>query len=74
MPTSISDARRSLGADLERSRLEHRARRIERVLAVLRDQRIRSDETGRRPIALDQAIGAFGEEFGAVRARLRMLS
>jgi hypothetical protein len=61
-----------IATDLERSRLEHRARRIERALLVLRGHRDRAD-VGRRPPALEQAIAEFGEELGAVKARLREL-
>jgi hypothetical protein len=62
-----------IGSELERARLEHRARRIERVLGVLRERRTGA-HTGPRSAALDQAIAGFGEELGAIRSRLRRLS
>lgn len=73
MTTTGVDTRQSLGVDLERIRLQHRARRIERVLDVLRERRALSRQTGPRPAALDQAIAGFGEELGSVRRRLRAL-
>ena len=65
---------RPIGVDLERRRLQHRARRIERVIAVLQQRRSTGTPTGSRPAALDQAIAGFGAELASVRARLvRML-
>jgi hypothetical protein len=68
-----TDAQPSIGSELERARLEHRARRIERALLVLRDHRARVLVSGRAPSALDRAIAGFGEELGAVRASIRRL-
>jgi hypothetical protein len=64
---------RSLGAEFERSRLEHRARRIDEVLVVLRLQRTHARDRGQAAAPLDQAIAGFGEELGSVRTLLRKL-
>jgi hypothetical protein len=72
MATSVTPDRRPIGAELERVRLEHRARRIERALAVLRDHRAYPPDRD-RPAALDQAIAGFRQELAAVRDRLRQL-
>jgi hypothetical protein len=74
MSSTTLEPPRSLGAHLERTRLQHRARRIERVLVVLRDQRRRASDRGRSPAALDQAIAGFGDELGEVRRRLLRLT
>jgi hypothetical protein len=63
----------SIGAALERSRLEHRARRIEQVLSALKERRDLGPQTGGRPASLDQAIAGFGAELSAVRAQLRRM-
>jgi hypothetical protein len=66
--------RPTLGAAVERSRLEHRARRLERVLVVLWDHRARADAASTRHAALGQAIAGFGDELRDAQARLRLLS
>jgi hypothetical protein len=72
MPAQTTDAP-TLGAQLERARLQHRAQRIERVLRVLEARRTEGIRSGERPSALEQAIAGFGDELGTVRARLRRL-
>jgi hypothetical protein len=73
MSSTMIDPPTTLGAQLERTRLVHRARRIERVLVVLRHQRLRARERGQAPAGLDQAIAGFGDELGDVRDRLRAM-
>jgi hypothetical protein len=73
MPSTVLAPAPTLGAQLERERLEHRVRRIERVLVVLRHQRRQANARGRAPSGLEQAIAGFGEELGDVRDRLRAL-
>jgi hypothetical protein len=73
MSSTTLDPPLTLGVQLERTRLEHRARRIERVLVVLRHQRRQARDCGRSPAALDHAIAGFGEELGDVRDRLRAM-
>jgi hypothetical protein len=73
MSSTMLDPPPTLGAQLERTRLEHRARRIERVLVVLRHQRQDARDRGRVPAGLDHAIVGFGEELGDVRGRLRAM-
>jgi len=69
------DIPESLGGYLERSRLEHRARRIERALAVLRERRrAHAAYGGEPPAPLDHAISDFGRELSRVRTRLRALA
>jgi hypothetical protein len=69
MPTATRDPK-TIGADLERRRLQHRARRIEHVIVVLRERRALGIQSGSRPAALDQAIAGFGAELASVRERL----
>jgi hypothetical protein len=69
MPTATRDPQ-TIGADLERRRLQHRALRIERVLVVLQERKTLGLRSGSRPAALDQAIAGFGAELAAVRERL----
>lgn len=66
---------KSLGAALERQRLEHRARRLERVLAALDDRRLyRERADGATPPALREAIHDFRTELEAVERRLELLA
>ncbi len=59
---------------LERDRLEHRLRRMERVLSALRDRAVfRDAEIGTQPPALRHAIAGFEDELAAVRQRLDQL-
>ncbi|WP_320668629.1 hypothetical protein [Patulibacter defluvii] len=63
--------RSSIGADLERIRLEHRARRIAYVLAALRD---REGTSARRPLpGLERLRDDYAGEWHRVRARLAEL-
>ena len=65
---------KSLGAALERQRLEHRRRRLERVLLALEDRRtFREESDGSVPPALREAIGGFRQELDAVERRLVLL-
>ena len=73
MPVTMLDPPPTLGAQLERTQLEHRARRIERVLVVLRHQRRQARDRGRTPAGLDDAIAGFGAELGGVRSRLQAM-
>jgi hypothetical protein len=60
----------SIGAELERQRLEHRARRVDRAIAVMRDLATSRARDDRAPAALWQAIEAFSEELAAIDRRL----
>jgi hypothetical protein len=62
---------KSLGAALERQRLEHRARRLQRVLTALEDRYLYRDAT---PPALREAIHGFRTELDAVERRLELLA
>jgi hypothetical protein len=65
---------KSLGAALERQRLEHRARRLQRVLAALDDRRLyREQSDGAIPPPLREAIHGFRQELDAVEHRLDLL-
>lgn len=59
---------RTIGVELERRRLEHRARRIEYALAALR--RLADTRAADGPVPLRQAIGAFSQDLAQVRRRL----
>jgi hypothetical protein len=75
MTTSpLSDGGPSLTSDVARRRLQHRARRIEQVLSVLRERRSHAGGAGERPVALDRAIAGVGGEVASVRSRLRKMS
>ncbi|HEU4976155.1 MAG TPA: hypothetical protein VFT50_13755 [Baekduia sp.] len=63
----------TIGAALERRRLEHRARRVQRVLAALEDRVAARRGTGPVPGGLREAIRDFERELGRVRERLRGL-
>jgi hypothetical protein len=62
--------RRSIASDLERSRLEHRARRLDATLRALRDRVSDHQERGHVPQPLTEAIADFRSELARVRARL----
>jgi hypothetical protein len=65
----------SLGAALERQRLEHRARRLLRVIAALDERRLyRERSDGATPAALREAIAGFQSELGEVERRLALLA
>ena len=66
---------KSLGAALERQRLEHRQRRLKRVLAALDDRRMFREEADRTvPPALREAIHGFRQELDSVERRLELLT
>ena len=65
--TSPISARTTLGADLERRRLERRARELQRVLALL-GGRLRDERVERA--ALQRSIRDFGQQLNDVHARL----
>jgi hypothetical protein len=66
---------KSLGAALERQRLEHRRRRLERVLAALDDRRMfREEADGTVPPPLREAIHGFRQELDTVERRLELLA
>jgi hypothetical protein len=71
--TTTPETPTTIGAELERSRLERRERRIERALDVLRAHRTRRSDAPQGPAQIDQAIAGFGEELSAVRDRLHNL-
>jgi hypothetical protein len=61
----------SLGADLRRRRLEHRAARLRRVLAALDDRALwRRDLDGDVPGPLQEAIAGFRRELTEVEKEL----
>lgn len=65
---------KSIGAALERQRLEHRQRRLKRVLAALDDRRMfREEADGSVPPALREAIHGFRQELDSVERRLELL-
>jgi hypothetical protein len=67
-------AHETIAAGLERDRLEHRARRIERVLTALEERAVyRHAVTGITPTPLEHAIADFRRELGRVRRRLSEL-
>jgi hypothetical protein len=66
---------RSLGAALERDRLEHRARRMTFAVGSLRQRAIATErELGATPRHLQQIIVDFEAEIEAMNARLRDLA
>lgn len=60
----------TLGAALERRRLEHRIVRLERVLASLHDRAVYRATQGQVPEPLRQAIAGFDAEVQALRRQL----
>jgi len=59
---------------LQRDRLEHQVRRMERVTEALRDRAVyRQARTGTTPQPLRQAIFGFERELGAARRQLAEL-
>ena len=64
----------TIATHLERDRLAHRARRIELVLAALKERAVyRSGPGGRTPAPLERAIADFGIELRRLRRRLAEL-
>jgi hypothetical protein len=62
---------RTLGAELERDRLEHRASRIAVAITVLRDRaREHRRELGGAPVHIRQAIADFEAQLASMNARL----
>ncbi|EHN12528.1 hypothetical protein PAI11_05510 [Patulibacter medicamentivorans] len=73
---SVPDAAyapRTIGADLERVRLEHRARRIDHVLTALRERQYRDAVAGRRQSGVPRLMEDFTAELQQVRGRLMAL-
>jgi hypothetical protein len=61
----------TIGARLERDRLEHRAARLQGVVAVLRERAADARRAGGRPArGLSLALGDFDRELRAVRSHL----
>ena len=61
---------RTLGAELERVRLAHRAGRVERALAALVERREEEARVGTVRPALSSAIDDLSHELAQLRARL----
>jgi hypothetical protein len=65
------DPRLQRAAGLERAAIEHRARRIEFVLAALRARPVyRHTDLGVTPEGVKHAIADFGGELGEIRRRI----
>jgi hypothetical protein len=61
----------TIGVELERRRLAHRATRLQRVLEALRDRAVyRSSGDGQTPPPLRDAIADFTAQLNAVERRL----
>jgi hypothetical protein len=74
-PAARSTSARTLGAELERNRLEHRMRRVTMVVAALRHRAGEHQrDLGVPPRPLRQAIADFEAQTAAINARLRELS
>ena len=69
--SQLRDHRLTLGAHLERCRLEQRARRVEQVLDAL--HRRAREHPHPVPSGLRRAIVEYGGELNAVRERLAVL-
>ncbi|HMJ34912.1 MAG TPA: hypothetical protein VK501_13450 [Baekduia sp.] len=65
----MSLAQLTLGAELERDRLEERAARLDRVVAALR-ARARAYDAATVPRPLRHSLGDFQRELDTVRERL----
>jgi hypothetical protein len=75
MSTTQHAPTRSLGAALERDRLEHRARRMTFAVGSLRQRATESErELGATPRHLQQVIVDFEAQIEAMNARLRELT
>jgi hypothetical protein len=61
----------TLAKDLERTRLAHRAERIERVLTALRERHQERSLRGVVPAPLNQSIAEFAAQLAQVRAEQR---
>ena len=62
---------RSLGHQLERDRIEQRARRVRQVIHALRERADARDTGGEPPRPLRAAIEDFGRELAELERRLR---
>jgi len=62
-------ARRTIGSQLERDRLEQRAARVRKVIGALRE-RVDARQ-GRAPRPLKAALDDFGRELATLERRLR---
>ena len=60
----------TLRADLDRTRLQHRSRRLQLVLTVLRERADVQARHGEVAPPLQQAIAGFGNELASVREQL----
>ncbi len=66
-----ANAGTTIGAELERRRLAHRATRLMRVLEALRDRAVyRSSGDGQTPPPLRDAIADFTAQLNAIERRL----
>jgi hypothetical protein len=68
--TAEGEARMSVRQELERARLEHRARRLRLVVSALRERSRAAAQGGSVPPALQRALSDFSGELAEVRARL----
>lgn len=66
----ISTVPTPIASDLERRRLEHRERRVARVVRTLRHRRESYRARGPVPAALGTAIRDFDGELAGIRRRL----
>ncbi|HVW17983.1 MAG TPA: hypothetical protein VHB30_07015 [Solirubrobacteraceae bacterium] len=69
-PEPRDDDALRIGVDLERMRLEHRAHRVRRVIAVLRNLAATRSPTDRGASALRRAIDGFSDELAHLDRRL----
>lgn len=68
--TTTSAAPATLGGQLERRRLEHRAQRLHLTILALRERRSIAATAGRVPRPLQQAIGDFSAELASIEKYL----
>ena len=61
---------RTIGSDLERRRLEHRARRVGFALGALRRLADSREPDTQVPAPLDQAMAGFSQELADLHSRL----
>ena len=73
MQTGISTGQETLGVRLERARLRARERRLEHVVARLRERAALSEGARRGRGGLARAAAEFADELERVRGRLRLL-
>jgi hypothetical protein len=71
--TAVGTTRMSVRQELERARLEHRARRLRLVVSALRERSLAAAQHGSVPPALQRALMDFSGELAEVRARLGRL-